>query len=117
ESTERFLRAPPVYIQRRIPDLSLGCQLCRRQHSSGLYTSSRRQRIGINEHGAADDAYSVCRNFIGERRRGTAIFWSILVSVPGTRNAAVDDLSFPKWPVLVPAHVGYRGHKVAVSKD
>jgi hypothetical protein len=59
----------------------------------------------MNEDAAILYAHIECRNFLDERRRRRTGFWQVLVAVPRTGDAPVENLAFTERTVLVLADV------------
>src|SRR5690242_10522060 len=83
----------------------------------GFDASARRQRLRMHQHLVGVDLRPVGCYLFREWRRGRAGIGKVLISVPRTRDAAVDDTPFPERPVLVLADIGDRGDTVAVLED
>src|SRR5438093_1085566 len=79
--------------------------------------SSRRKRIEVEQHAPVFYAQRVGRQLFRERRRSASILRTILIAMPGTGDAAVDDSPFAEWPALMRADATYRGELVAESED
>src|ERR1044071_1045895 len=91
---------------------------CRTHHSRYCIRSSEillnyrqfrvrpdRIRPGINKDPSVLHPHVERRNLLGKRRRRCTRVWQILVTVPRTGNAAVDDPAFAEGTILVLADV------------
>ena len=56
-------------------------------------------------------------HFFFEGRRRAAIVRQVLIAVPGTGDAAVDDAALAQRPTLMAAHIRYGGDLVAIAED
>src|SRR5581483_8682055 len=63
------------------------------------------------------DPHTVSRELFGERGRRAAVLEAILIAVPGTGHAAVDDAALSDRAVLVRAEIGERADLVPVAKN
>src|SRR5580704_11560611 len=79
--------------------------------------SPRRQRARIHFYDTAIDPHAVSSEFFGEWRRCATVLEPILIAVPGTRHASVDDMAFSDRAVLMGAKIGERADLLAVAKD
>jgi hypothetical protein len=87
-----------------------------RRHYENRRWRARRQRTRVDLDQAARDAHAVSRKLLRERRRRAAILQSVLIAVPGTCDAPVDDAPLPDWPVLVGAEIRQRADPGPVAK-
>src|SRR5262245_21906161 len=78
---------------------------------------ARWHRLGVNKHLVAYDACAVGRDFLCERRRRLPGVREVLVAVPGTSHASVDDFAFAEGAVLVLAYIGDSGDLAVVLED
>src|SRR5262249_49802883 len=69
---------------------------------------TRRQRARVDLDHAMRNAHAVGNELLGERRRRAAVLQPVLVAVPGTGHAAVDDAPFADRPILVGAKIRKR---------
>jgi hypothetical protein len=72
------------------------------------------RRVDLDQ--AARDAHAVGRKLLPERRRRAAILQSVLIAVPGTCDAPVDDAPLPDRSVLVGAEIRQRADPGPVAK-
>src|SRR5262249_9610553 len=78
---------------------------------------TRRQWARVDLDQAMHNAYAVGNELLGERRRRAPVLQPVLVAVPGTGHAAVDDAPFADRPLLVGAKIRKRPDLRAVAED
>src|SRR5262245_52079457 len=71
----------------------------------------------MNEHPSVPDTHLERRHFLHKRWRRCACVWLILVTMPRTSNAAIDNFSFSKRPVLVLTDIRDSGNVSVVFED
>src|SRR5436189_3056509 len=76
-----------------------------------------RQRRRMEEDLVADHARAEGRNLFGKWRRRRAGLGQVLITMPRTSDAAVDDLALAERPVLMTADVRHRGNAPIVFED
>src|SRR5437764_772081 len=64
------------------------------------------ERLRVDKNLASFDANAIGRDLLGKRSWRAAIGRAVLVSVPGTSDAAVDDFTFSKRAALMGANIG-----------
>src|ERR1051326_3797891 len=73
--------------------------------------------LRMNQHLVSDQPGSIRRHLVGEGRRRSSRVRRVLVAVPRTCHAPIDDSPFSKWTVLVPADIGDRRHFAVIAED
>src|SRR4051812_15774002 len=76
-----------------------------------------RQRRRIDLDYAARHTDPMGDELLGERRRRAAVRQPVLIAVPRTGDAAVDDTAFAERTVLMSAQIGNGADLVAVAED
>ena len=71
----------------------------------------------IHIHLPVVDPDPVRFDLFGVRWRRLSVVRIILVAMPGTSDASIDDLPFAQRSVLVPANIAYGGNLLIVLKD
>src|SRR4029079_18139446 len=62
------------------------------------------------------DSHGIRRHLLGKGRRSTAVFGTILIPMPWTGDASVDDPPFSQRPALMGANIPDRGESSTMPK-
>ena len=73
--------------------------------------------MGIDEYGAIDNLRTESCDLFGKGRRRCSGLRPVLIAVPGTGHAAIDDSAFSERSILVLANVGDGRDLAIVAKD